>query len=816
MRKISLRHSLYSVFIMAFRAFSVLLLSAIGLAFSLVLLIWLQPRLILNERALMFVTSLLSKSGTAITWSTVDIRAEPVSLLKKKISLDFTGFCIREQTLSAYNGCFDQVKISAVGGFVRFVPKVTEVGPIEFTHGKVLADLDRLERVNQAKPKQPERKKKSKPFRIENLAPSFLRGAQIHPILLDITRLDVRQKRKHILGEIHLSENNNQIQLRGKASSQKENYGLSLQLVNDVDFWAWNHWNVRGDANAQLADQRAIRLNLDVSPHFVKVDVPSEGKRWKRKNKEDAVALDFSLQGRTKKAAQTILAEVKGSYVPNQLNLTVSATAKKLIPEIEKLTVKACGLTVSRQDPSQSDSHYQMDCQVSSTIPIPPKHLRFFEIPTEAGLRVQADLMSSDFIPADTTQLQGKVDAVLTPILTPLFEGRGELHTRLSGVAGELPKSGQVDSQVAMEMRIPDFQKLTKKLKNTAWGVPAPFQALEGNVAFRAAGSANLDQGTLPLRLQTRLTSDSQSVNIDAGGTVEVTDLRTDPWTQANFVVTLSDLKLLLPRLKIEKPPRFVPDGRIHALKPIGESKNVAVAPQEQSFGYRAVIRTPPGKPVQIITNLAKGPIPINLDINMSSESPPTGKIRVGVFPVEAFRRKATVQHFDIDLVAKAEDSGIDGRVDVPLGDYRAHVDVVGSIGKPQVRVTSDPPVGEDQLLAALLFNRTPEELDPSESATVGSTRATVSQGALSLASLFLLASTPVEGLTYNPDTGQVTAQVRISEGLSLNVGSGENQSGAVGVRKRIGSNFFVTTNVNNVIQNSSTVSAYVEWRKRY
>jgi hypothetical protein len=308
-------------------------------------------------------------------------------------------------------------------------------------------------------------------------------------------------------------------------------------------------------------------------------------------------------------------------------------------------------------------------------------------------------------------------------------------------------------------------------------------------------------------------------VDLDAGGTVEVTDLRTDPWTQANFVLTLTDLKLLLPRLKLEKPPRFFPEGRIHALEPIGKAQNqktVVEKEEEPSFGYRAVIRTPPGKPVQIITNLAKGPIPVNLDINLSSESPPTGQVRVGVFPVEAFRRKANVQHFDIDLVAKAGDSAIDGRVDVPLGDYQAHIDVVGSIDKPQVRVTSDPPVGEDQLLAALLFNRTPEELDPSESATVGSTRATVSQGALSLASLFLLASTPVEGLSYNPDTGQVTAQVRISEGLSLNVGSGENQAGAVGVRKRIGSNFFVTTNVNNIIQNSSTVSAYVEWRKRY
>jgi hypothetical protein len=808
-----------------FRAFGIVLLGTLALVFTLVFLILARPKVVLNKSTLLFAASMLSKSGTAITWANVEVQAESAGLLKKKLTLDFTGLCIRERTMSAYNGCFDRARLSVVGGLVRFIPKVTEAGPIEIDNGKVLVDMDRLEQVNRAKPKEKERKKKAKPFRVENLAPSFLKGAQIHPVRLDVSRFEIRQNKKRIVGELHLSEKDNRIELAGNALSGKENYGLSVRLVNDKDFWAWNHWNVQGDANALLADRRKVGLTLNVSPHFISVEKPAQGKwKLKRSSKEEAVALDFSIQGRTQKAAQSILADVSGSYVPSKLDAKISATARHLSPGLAKLTLSSCGLTVERQNPSQSDSRYQMDCRIDGTVPVPPKHLRFFEIPTEAGLRVQADLMSSDFIPSDTTQLQGKVDAVLNPILTPIFEGRAELHSRLDGVAGEFPRSGQIDSQVAVEMRIPDFQKLNQRLNKTAWGIPAPFQALEGDVTFRSTGSANLEQGSLPIKLQTRLKSNSQSVNLDAGGTVEVTDIRTDPWTQANFVLTLTDLKLLLPRLKLEKPPRLFPESRIHTLEPIEKAQGKVSADgeikkaeeKESSFGYRAVIRTPPGSPVQIITNLAKGPIPVNLDINLSSESPPTGQVRVGVFPVEAFRRKATVQHFDIDLVAKAGDSAIDGRVDVPLGDYQAHIDVVGSIDKPQVRVTSDPPVGEDQLLAALLFNRTPEELDPSESATVGSTRATVSQGALSLASLFLLASTPVEGLSYNPDTGQVTAQVRISEGLSLNVGSGENQAGAVGVRKRIGSNFFVTTNVNNIIQNSSTVSAYVEWRKRY
>ncbi len=793
--------------------------SAVALVAIVVLLVLMKPRLVLNESVLLFFADLIFKeTGTAVTWTAVDIQAESVSFFKKRVSLDFTGPCVRRASLdrlntTAYSGCFDRIRVTATGGLVHLLPKISEAGPIAIENGKVLVDLDQFKR----EPK----KENPKPFRIEEVLPVFLRGAKVHPIELDISRFEIREKRKSILGHLRLFEKNSQINLTGHAAAQNESYDLSLRLVNDMDFWAWNHWNVRGQARGRFEDGRSVQLALDISPRFVPVGPPVRKKwRLKRATQEEAVALDFSLRGKTSKNLpsknfQSIEANLNGSYVPGKLNAKISASARYLIPEISRLSLKACGLNIEKQAP-RGESRYRLDCGVVGSLPISQERLKFLEIPEESSLRVQADLTSSDFIPSDATQFEGNVDVVATPIRTPLFQGKGEVHGRLAGVIGEFPRTGQVDSHVAIELRIPDFQRLSRKLSKTAWGIPAPFQALEGDVTFRTAGGSNLEQGLFPLRLQTRLRSASQNMNLDAAGTMEMTDIRTDLGTQLNFALTLSDLKILLPRLKLEQPPRVIPDDRIHSLSQAGHEQLKEAPREESAFGYRAVIRTPPGKPVQVITNLAKTPIPVNLNINLSSETKPEGEVRINSFEVEAFRRKATVRRFDIDLVPKIGDSSIDGRIDVPLGDYLTHIDLVGSIDKPQVKVSSDPPIGEDQLLAALLFNRTPEELDPNESAAVGSTRATVSQGALSLASLFLLASTPIEGLTYNPDTGQVTAQVRLSEGLSLNVGSGEKQAGAVGLRKRIGSNFFVTTNVNNIIQDTSTVSAYLEWRKRY
>jgi hypothetical protein len=822
-------------FVRAFRIFGALLLSLLGIVSLALLLIFIRPQLILNEHALRIAAGLIASSGPVVTWNSVEIDTNTVSWLQKRVTLNFSGLCVREHSLNAYNGCFDRARLTAAGGLQRWVPKLTEIGPIAIQKGNVVFDLQRWEEVERRQPKEKTPKKRARPFQIETWAPRFLRNAKIFPIELDVSRLEIRDREKTIRGSLALKEGSIgpasstgvQIQLEGRAQStnsrsksrsqDREQYQLSLHLINDQDIWAWNQWRIQGAAEAHLADRRAIQASVDVRPRFVSVTKPVViGKRARRRlERSDEIALQFAIEAKTQKENQKITARANGSYAPGQLQAQVSGSANELIREIPKLSLNECDLSITRVS-DRADSRYVVDCGVTGSIPFPPERLRFLEIPTEAGLRVQADLTSSDFIPSDTTQLEGSLDVVATPILSPIFQGRGEIHSRMSGVAGEFPRSGQLDSKIELELRVPDFQKLSRKLRNTAWGIPAPFQALEGDVTFRSAGTVSLEEGILPLRLRTRLTSVSQNMDLDADGTLEVSDVRTDPKTQLNFGLTLSNLKILLPRLQLEKPPRFVPDDRIHTLAAHPTAKPTSTKTGESKFGYRAAIRTPPGKPVQVITNLARGPIPIHLDITLANDSPPVGKVNIGTFPVEAFRRKATVQRFDINLVPQVGDSAIDGRLEVPLGDYRTFVDVVGSIDKPKVKVTSEPPIGEDQLLAALLFNRTPEELDPNESVTVGSTRATVSQGALSLASLFLLASTPIEALTYNPDTGQVTAQVRLSEGLSLNVGSGEKQAGAVGLRKRLGSNFFVTTDVNNIIQNSSTVSAYVEWRKRY
>lgn len=70
-----------------------------------------------------------------------------------------------------------------------------------------------------------------------------------------------------------------------------------------------------------------------------------------------------------------------------------------------------------------------------------------------------------------------------------------------------------------------------------------------------------------------------------------------------------------------------------------------------------------------------------------------------------------------------------------------------------------------------LLFGRKLDALDAGQAASVGSTGAAVADGAVTLASMYLLASTPVESVGYNPVTRVSTAKIRLADGTSLNVG---------------------------------------------
>ncbi len=107
--------------------------------------------------------------------------------------------------------------------------------------------------------------------------------------------------------------------------------------------------------------------------------------------------------------------------------------------------------------------------------------------------------------------------------------------------------------------------------------------------------------------------------------------------------------------------------------------------------------------------------------------------------------------------------------------------------------------------------------LTADQASSVGNTRAAVQNNALNLASMYLLASTPVESIGYDPITGSFNAKIKLADGTSVTVGTDFSQVNQLGFRQRLGSNWAINTYVNDPFAVvNRTLTALLEWSVGY
>jgi hypothetical protein len=404
---------------------------------------------------------------------------------------------------------------------------------------------------------------------------------------------------------------------------------------------------------------------------------------------------------------------------------------------------------------------------------------------------------------------QARVDFEETK--TSLFASRGDANAEFKFLMADLPKIERLNVHSNLGVKIPDFQRVVRYFSKTPYAVPAPLNVLRGNIELSVENaSLSREISRIPFKVITRLASQVQKLDSESSGelAIEMKGKKIVPQLFAD--VKFQNVRMVLPRMDLKAPPQLLPDRRI---KRKWTPKSAAVASKKPSFEYRVTIRTE--GPVDLISNLAQKPIPLSFDFSLSSEESPKGEIRVAQFPVELFRRQAQLDYFKLKLAPK--DNSIDGKFTVKYTDYTIYVGLQGPMEAPEVSFWSVPPLEQDQVVAVLLFGRTTDDLDTDSKGSVGSVRGAVADRALNLASLYYLASTPVESIGYDPTTGGISAKVRIQEGTSLNVGLGKNEVHDIGIRRKLGGNWFLNTRVEDPMESGvRTVSTFLEWIFRY
>ncbi|MBI4376267.1 MAG: translocation/assembly module TamB domain-containing protein [Elusimicrobia bacterium] len=163
-------------------------------------------------------------------------------------------------------------------------------------------------------------------------------------------------------------------------------------------------------------------------------------------------------------------------------------------------------------------------------------------------------------------------------------------------------------------------------------------------------------------------------------------------------------------------------------------------------------------------------------------------------------------------LFAGAE---LDGKIVYQTADYRIDILLLGSTGKPRIELASDPPLERQEIIALLLFGREPSELDDDQAATVGNTDAALASQAFGLPMLFLLASTPVEYVGYNPETQSYSARLRLPGGASMELGSDLEESNRLRLRKRLARHWVIETELRGE-EEGNAITTFIEWFNRY
>ncbi|MBY0371577.1 translocation/assembly module TamB [bacterium] len=362
------------------------------------------------------------------------------------------------------------------------------------------------------------------------------------------------------------------------------------------------------------------------------------------------------------------------------------------------------------------------------------------------------------------------------------------------------------------DFQIQDFSRVVERLKQSPFAIPAPLNELGGTILFKGNATLQGLAGTVRSEwtLTPELKSDHQNVQIAASGSFGITGLRAEPKAELKADVVVHSSSLLLPHIEITHFPRFFPDPQI-------VYRQLASTPSGFEFVYDIRIHTAEGEHFGLRSSQLNTEVPVEIDLRVNSENGLTGKLAVRSFPVHFFRRNAEVKRVVVRF-PKTGAPELSARVQINYADYALTLLGEGKLNEPRFTIASNPPLSQNSAYALLLFGRPLEDLSPGQSESVASAQAAVAGGAVSALSMYLLASTPVESIGYEPANGRFLATVRVAEGTSLRVESQKEGLSMVGVRQRLGRDWVISTDVRRdpTSDDRRSVSTYLEWTKTY
>ena len=771
------------------------LLAALALA---VVMLIAKPQWFLTTRT---VTVAVKNFGGAWhpRWKTLAFGIRSVSFPEKELRLQAGDLCFRNAA-AGVEGCLKNLDVRLNLRLYFFGAKLTKISRLIVSGDHFTLDLTGL------KPAATPEKSAGLPTSLPNLIPAALRGLRLELLEVDLPANKIVSAGGSLKGELRLD-----LGLEGDRP-----LALNVEVAHSS-----------GSFTRHYSGEAAVASDLLKGREFTFLDargqLKAEGVNAKfqaRVDEKGADALVFKLSADARMPGRRIEAGVEGSQKGQDFRLNGSAGVWESSGPVKSVRLKNFTLGARLKKDSTEwetlklDSGFELEPQTFGLRGAGRSLAKTLEGRLAIRARSTPGIIERDHFDAD-------VSLTVNPVRF-WYEFYGSFNGKVSGRASRLGALS-ISHKLDFGLKVDRFEDLVGYLAHTPYSVPAPVNVFGGplSVSLKGSGDSLKDLQEFEYALVSGLAAGRQALKFEVKGKVSASGL----WTpERSFKdetdLLLRDVALQLPRFDLKGMASFVPDSRIKTGAQLDKAElareEERKRPAERSAPpVEAVIRVRTEKPAILYSNLARDPVPVALDFTLKlPKSGMKGTVEIKPFRVEIFRRVASIDHITFIGRAGSPIMGLDGLIVYKAAEAKIFIRLLGTAQKPQVKFESDPPMSQADITAMLLFGKSPGKLDSDQQASAANTQTAVSNSAFGLASLYLLASTPVDYVGYDPVTRTYTVKLRVPGGATLQLGS-DGQNRGVQLRKRIASNLAIQTELTNTQTQGNVVTTLLEWYGR-
>ncbi|MFV8258473.1 translocation/assembly module TamB domain-containing protein [Bdellovibrio bacteriovorus] len=750
--------------------------------------VWMRPEVVINEKNVRWALQ-YAPDNLKISWDELGFKFESPDWSHKRIQVAAKNLCVSYAPL--LHTCAPAISVDVAMAVTNWRPHLEQLR-------EVTMDVSELTLNLPAKEETPEEPKSVLP---DLKLPAF---AELMPQQLDFNligslRLSLKNIRVNFAEGAPLLAQAELTRLPGDQATELH-FNLSAQAEQAGTFAAKAQANILLDLQKLVVNGTAqvtlpsLSIESPLSANWGR-DLRAQAKpliRYGKIKLNPAVDLHWS-----NKELNVTLGDIQLKNVWRKISLRLQDCAVKATLDSEKgYPAKAglqCGLIVT---PDKNRAGIKnVETLLSATL---AAHTLGKGAAERLRIGGQAELSGANTF----LQAQAKLD--------------GEVEIKLQKPL----KITAAKAGVEVHLRIPDFVIWKDLFESTPFAVPAPLHVLTGDVDLDVhAQLTDLESPlTADATAQTRLSSKNQRLFVKATADLETLGKVLRPQgLKVHSDVVLQDVHLQAPPLRLAVPPQVLPDKRFVMRKDLDIIEEENPYPTTKlPFELQWSVRVKTEKPVLISSNLLQSPVPIALDIQAQSDRKPQGKVMVQSFPFEFFRKKATVNNVDLIFHPDTVAPELSGKISYSNPEVNIRILLLGNTQRPIVNLESDPQLNQQQILSVLLFDKSLDELNEDEVNSTSNMSRAVSDGALGLFSLLFLSSTPIQSISYDPNSQSYTARMRLDDNTTFSMQSNMTEQRQFTLRRRLGGNWSVRTELSQEDDRADVVQTLLEWMRRF